>query len=86
MFNFNLSSYLEKFNNLKNPRENKTIISDILRSIAGIEMKEEYISIQKNKVFLQGSSLLKNRVFMMKEEILGEIQKQITDLKIEDIV
>ncbi len=83
---FNLSSYLEKFKNLKNPKENKTIIRQIIQEVSGVEVIEEEITIQKATVYIQSGFLSKNRIFLTKESIIEKINTLLPDLLIRDII
>lgn len=82
---FNLSTYLEKFKNLKDPKENKTIITHIILESTGVTIKEEDITIQKSNIYIQNSSLAKNRIFLNKENIIKKINERIENLNIQEI-
>lgn len=82
---FNLSSLLERFKKLKDPRENKILISNIISEGVGVKIEEKDISIQKNVLYISGSSLLKNRIFLKKAHIIEKIHETIPELKIQDI-
>jgi len=86
MLKFNITSFLEKFKQLKDPRENKTIISRIIQETTQVFIPETEISIQKDVVYLQASPLYKNRVFLMKEDILKKINEAIVDLSVKEII
>lgn len=83
---FNLSSLLEKFKYLKDPKENKTIVIRIVSEIAGVTIIEREISMQKNTIYLGASALAKSRIFMNKESILQKITEELPDLYIKEII
>ena len=83
---FNLSSYLEKFKNLKDPKEDKVVIANILSEEVGVNILVSEITIQKGTIFISGSALLKSRVFMKKEEIVKRINETCPNLFIKEII
>jgi hypothetical protein len=83
---FNLSSYLEKFKKLKDPKEDKIIICRIMSETAGVEVGENEIKIQNGTLFIQGSLLSKNRVFLQKEELIKKINESLPDLRVKEII
>lgn len=85
MFKFNLSTYLERFKSLKDPKDDKAIIADAIFEEAGIRFPESDITIKNQTLYLAGSSLWKGRVFMQKEKILARISELLPDLKIKEI-
>jgi hypothetical protein len=82
----NLSSYLEKFKNLKDPKEDKIIICRLISETAGVEVKEKEIKIQNKTLFIQGSMLSKNRIFLQKEAVLKKINESLPDLQVKEII
>lgn len=83
---FNLSSYLEKFNDLKDPSEHKNVISAILQEEIGVTIQREVISIDKEVITIQMGSIIKNQIFLKKDLILKRIQEALPDLKIKNII
>lgn len=83
---FNLSSYLEKFKNLKDPKENKTIISEVILGVTSVSVAPKNISIQRGTVFVEAGALQKNLIFLNKEEILKKISESLPDLHIKEIL
>jgi len=85
MFKFNLSTYLEKFKNLKDPKDDKTLISKAIQEVADIIIKEEDITLERETLFVRGNSLTKNRIFLMKDAILLKSNEFLVDIKIREI-
>lgn len=83
---FNLSSYLEKFKNLKDPKENKTIIARILFETTQVSIGESEITIKGETLYLQSSALSKSRVFTQKEQVIRKINEAIPDLHIREVI
>lgn len=83
---FNLHSFLEKFKDLKDPKEEKTLLSNIIFDRAGVKVKEGEITVQKGTVFIQASSLYKTRIFLTKQEILSRIAEELPHLNIREII
>lgn len=85
MFKFNLSSYLEKFKELKDPKDDKVIISQAIFEVTGMSVSRDDIVLRKNELFFGGSSLVKSRIFMMKGNILAKLEEVLPELKITEI-
>lgn len=85
MFKFNISSFLEKFKNIKDPNEDKSHISKILLEVAGVTIVENNIQIKNKTIHIQASSLYKSRIFIKKEEILKVINENHPELEIKEI-
>lgn len=85
MFKFNISSFLEKFKNIKDPHEDKAHISKILLDVAGVTILENNITIKNGVIHIQASSLYKSRIFIKKEEILKVISVNHPELEIKEI-
>ena len=83
---FNLHTFLEKFKNLKDPKEDKTILSTIIFEVARVKVLESEMSVQKGTVFIQSSPLYKNRIFLMKGEIIKRVNLEAPELGVIDIV
>lgn len=82
---FNLSNYLDKFKNIKDPKEDKSVIASIILESANVTISEPDISLEKNVIHIRGNSVSKSRIYMKKEEILAKIGELLPDLKITDI-
>jgi|APGre2960657505_1045072.scaffolds.fasta_scaffold28275_2 cystathionine beta-lyase family protein involved in aluminum resistance len=85
MFKFNISSFLEKFKDIKDPHEDKSHISKILLEVAGVNVVENNIQIKNKTIHIQASSLYKSRIFIKKEEILKVINENHPELEIKEI-
>jgi hypothetical protein len=85
MFKFNISSFLEKFKNIKDPHEDKAHISKILLDVAGVTILENNITIKNGVIHIQASSLYKSRIFIKKEKILKVISVNHPELEIKEI-
>lgn len=83
---FNLSSYLEKFKNLKDPKENKNVMVRIMADVADVSITEKDLSIQKGTVYIISTAFIKSRIFIKKEEILKKIQEELPNLRIKEII
>lgn len=83
---FNLSSYLEKFKHLRDPKEDKNSISDIIFEVAHVKVPTKDIVIQKNTIFIKGNTLSKSRIFLAKEAILAKMSESLPNLHITEII
>lgn len=85
MFDFNISFFLEKFKNIKDPNEDKAYISKIILEVAGVTVIEDSIQIKNKIVYIQTNSLYKSRIFIKKEEILKTINDKHPKLEIKEM-
>ncbi|MES2409519.1 MAG: hypothetical protein V4509_04460 [Patescibacteria group bacterium] len=84
MYNLSsLSSLLEKFRRLKNPREERERLVGLLTEFAGFEIPFETVDLKNNILFINVSGYLKTEIFMRKESILQKLKDG--GFKIEDI-
>lgn len=82
---FNISSYLEKFKNLKDPKKDIQEISFIIGSILGFEIPDNSVRLQNNIIFFKGDNSYKTEIFLKKEIILENINQKLPKLFIKDI-
>jgi hypothetical protein len=80
---FNIKSFLDKYKNLKDPREEKEKIAKILAGILKIEIPAENISIKKGILSIKADNYLKTEIFLKKEKLLEEFKKK--DVKVFEI-
>lgn len=71
----NLSSLLEKFKNIKNPKEDRINIAKIICDSSGIKINESQISVTKNILSIKTNNYIKTEIFLKKEKILEELTK-----------
>jgi hypothetical protein len=80
----NLSSLLEKFKHLKNPREEKEKITSIISECLGFDIEIDSLELKNNIIYLNVSGLIKTELYMKKEQILSNLNKngfKIVDLR-----
>lgn len=65
-----LASLLLKFKNLKDPKEERRKIAEIISKELGIEILESQIIFSKNNVTLKVDNYVKTELFMQKEKLL----------------
>jgi len=82
---FNIPSLLEKFSQLKDPKDTKSLISKILFEEIGVDIPISEIQISKDSIILQSGSVLKNQVFLKKNILLIRINKELPELGINNI-
>ena len=80
-----LSSFLDKFKNLKDPKRDRVEIAQIISEIVGEQIDESAVNEKNGVVFLQIPSMLKTQIFMNKEKILAVLIAQKPKLNIRDI-
>lgn len=81
-----LSPFLEKFKNLRVPKEAlvETLIEIILNT-TGIKLEKENIRVNKPTVFIKADPMIKGEIFFKKQQILEELEKQFYSKSITDI-
>lgn len=82
----NIEEFLQKFKLIPNPLNYKRDISTIIESIIKQKIDIKDIKIQGNNLILKVHPVVKNLIFIKKEEILKEILVKITNRKIDNIV
>jgi cell division protein FtsX len=81
----NISKYLGKFSKVvSDNKEQKNIISEIIKNFVGINIDTEKIEVKENKIKIQTSPAVKNIIFLNKKQILEELNKNVRQ-KITDI-
>jgi hypothetical protein len=78
-----LSSLLEKFKNLKNPREERERLISILSKELGFDLAFSDVDVKNDVLYLNVSGYVKTEMFMKKEHILNVLK--IEKFKISDI-
>lgn len=79
----NLSSLLEKFKHLKDPKEERNKIATIVSECLGFSVENNLIDLKNRILFLNVSGYIKTEVFMKKDLILESLKKE--GFKVEDI-
>ncbi len=82
---FNLSIYLEKFKDLKNPNDLIFSIKKIVSEELGFPLSEENVTFSKGRIIFSVSSIIKNSIYMKKEIIIQRIQKELPESRVIDI-
>lgn len=85
----NISSFLNKFKNIVPPeRFVKEVFIRVVSNVANITILEKEITVKKNILHIQMSSLKKNELFLHKEKLLDELNKELKSYKkvIKDIL
>lgn len=77
----NIQSLLEKYKNLKNPRDEKIKIAKILSETLGFEITDSQIEIKKETLSVNVSSYIKTEIFMKKEQILSALNSNNFSIK-----
>ena len=83
---FNIKDYLKKFENLL-PREVvvKNLAIQAINDVLKITLTRPQMTVQGNKVFINGPSALKSEIALKQEKILGRMREINGDIKVERI-
>lgn len=70
---FNIDKFLQKFSNtIKNNNDFKESFCKFIKNKTSVDLKKEEIELKNGILFIKSSSLVKNSIFMNKNEILKE--------------
>ncbi len=81
---YNLSSLLEKFKHLKNPREEKERLVSTLSLVVGFEVDYGAVEVRNTIIYLNTTPYIKTECFIKKDQILNELKVKgfnITDIR-----
>lgn len=71
-----LSALLEKFKNLKDPKEERVRIAGIISRELGFEISEDQISLKNGVLSINADNYLKSEIFMQKEGLLEALKNE----------
>ncbi len=80
-----LSKYLEKFTHLKPTQKSIREAFIIIASQKGILISGDEIFYSNNTIFLKTKSIIKNEIFMQKNEFITKLNKELKSNIIKDI-
>ena len=80
-----LSSFLERFKNIKDPKQDRIDIAHIISNVVGEEIDESLVNEKNGVIFLKISQILKSQIFINKEKILEILNTEKPKLNIKDI-
>ena len=81
-----IDKYLERFKNLKPGK--KVIKEDVVKiisNIIGLDIKEYNIDIKNNTAYIKTEPIIKNQIFLKKQQILKQFLKEISTKNLRDI-
>jgi len=83
---FNLKDYLKKFEQFI-PREVvvKNLVIQAVTDVLKITLTRPQMTVQGNRVFVNGSSSLKSEIALKQENILGRMGEINGDIKVEKV-
>jgi len=83
---FNLKDYLKKFDQFM-PREVvvKNLVIQAVTDVVGITLTRPQMTVQGNRVFINGPSVLKSEIALKQERILKKMGEISPEIKIERV-
>jgi len=72
-----LAALLTRFKGLKDPKEDRQRIAEIVSKELGVDITEDQISLNKTTLTIKSDNYLKTEIFMRKDNIL----KALTEAK-----
>lgn len=77
-----IKELISKLTGIKDPKENKDIVTKVLKDICGVDINPKNIDFSGDSLKLNISGPEKNVVFMSQQKVLALLQEKITDRKI----
>lgn len=71
-----LASLLERFKSIKDPKEERQKIAEIISKELGFEVTEDKISLKKAILSITAHNYLKAEIFMRKVDLLEALKKE----------
>ena len=71
----NLSSLLERFKNIRDPKKDREELARVMSSVLNFEILESNISLTKSEIKVKVSPTVRSQIFVNKEKIKEEIRK-----------
>lgn len=82
----NIGDFLSKFKIIRNPAENRGVVSNLIKEVTGVFVSPDAFKIQKGIVYLQIHPAQRNIIYIKKEILLEKIQAALPDLHITNII
>ncbi|MFA6050431.1 MAG: hypothetical protein WC761_04515 [Candidatus Paceibacterota bacterium] len=79
-----LAALLERFKGLRDPKEERQKIAEIVSKELGFDITEDLVELKKNVLTLKVDNYLKSEIFMRKEGLLEALKKEkffITEIR-----
>ncbi len=71
-----LAYLLEKFKNLRNPKEERVKIASVITEKLGFEISEDQVSLKRGTLLINADNYLKSEIFMQKDTLLEALKKE----------
>jgi hypothetical protein len=82
----NLSDFLKRFSKLKNPKDDRKLVAEIISKTLCFEVLPDEISIKNRVVRINKLGKIKTEIFIRKEILLQDINKHPANLNIQKII
>lgn len=76
----NLSSLLEKFKNIRDPKKEREELAKIISEVLNFEILESNLSINNNDIKFKINPTIKSQIFLCKEKIKERLKKELPRL------
>ncbi len=71
-----LANLLAKFKNLRDPKEERVKIAEVISKELGFDITESQISLTKGSLSIKADNYLKTEIFMRKDSLLEVLKKE----------
>lgn len=83
---FNISDYLERFKTIQIEKTQfKDFVVELIKKELNFDLDRDNVDLKKGIVYLKISPIQKNELFIKKQFLLGEFNKNFPNLPIRDI-
>lgn len=73
----NLSSLLERFKNIRDPKKDREELARIMSSVLNFDILESNILLTKSEIKVKVNPTVRSQIFINKEKIKEEIKKEL---------
>ncbi len=73
----NLSSLLERFKNIRDPKKDREELARIMSSVLNFDILESNILLTKSEIKVKVNPTVRSQIFVNKEKIKEEIKKEL---------
>lgn len=79
-----ISSFLDKFKKIEDPKKDLRHVAEILSSVVGADMRESIKQLKNGVVFLNNTEY-RTEIFLKKEIFLNKLKEHLPHLHITDV-
>lgn len=78
----NIGDFLSKFKIIRNPKQNREVITHIIKEVTSIELDDSCVQIKNKIVFIHAHPAIKSAIFIKKDKIISLIKEKLPDIQV----